>query len=153
MWYLSILYFKGSIEGMYCILNQRLFKANVVYFLYAFFNTGPWKPQLAYKIKAIKPHTSTKSITNTPTPPHSKVQQVQEETAQLIVAYSGEKAREIQQHEMDVVDAWRKLQLKADHRKITLSDSNDLYRWPGIYFGGVLQVEKALVWSHLISHS
>lgn len=61
-----------------------------------------------------------------------QVQQVQEETAQLIVAYSGEKAREIQQHEMDVVDAWRKLQLKADHRKITLSDSNDLYRFFGM---------------------
>ncbi|ESN99908.1 hypothetical protein HELRODRAFT_101195 [Helobdella robusta] len=61
-----------------------------------------------------------------------QVQQVQEEAAQLIVAYSGEKARDIQQHEMDVVNAWRNLQLKADLRKSALGDSNDLYRFFGM---------------------
>jgi len=58
-----------------------------------------------------------------------QVQQIQEAAATLIVAYSGEKAREIQNHEMEVVNAWRNLQLRVEGRRVQLSNSNDLYRF------------------------
>jgi spectrin beta len=62
----------------------------------------------------------------------AQVQAIQEEAAKLIVAYSGEKARDIQRNEMDVVNAWRNLQFNLDSRKRTLDDSNDLYRFFGM---------------------
>jgi spectrin beta len=58
-----------------------------------------------------------------------QVQQIQESAATLIVAYSGEKAREIQNHEMEVVNAWRNLQLRVEGRRQQLSDSTDLHRF------------------------
>jgi len=57
---------------------------------------------------------------------------VQEEAAKLIVAYSGEKAREIQQREMEVVNAWRNIQINLDVRKNKLADSSDLFRFFGM---------------------
>jgi len=60
------------------------------------------------------------------------VQGIQEEAAKLIVAYSGEKARDIQQHEMEVVNAWRNLQIHLEQRKGRLADSSDLYRFFGM---------------------
>lgn len=60
------------------------------------------------------------------------MQGIQEEAAKLIVAYSGEKARDIQQHEMEVVNAWRNLQIHLDQRKGRLADSSDLYRFFGM---------------------
>ena len=54
-----------------------------------------------------------------------QVQAVQEEAAKLIVAYSGEKAQEIQRRESEVVNAWRNLQFKLDERKHLLADSFD----------------------------
>ena len=60
---------------------------------------------------------------------HLQVQQIQESAASLIVAYSGEKAREIQHHEKEVVDAWRNLQIRSDGRRSQLVDSSDLYRF------------------------
>ena len=58
----------------------------------------------------------------------TQVQQVQEEAAQLIVAYSGDKAREIQDSEAEVVNAWRNLQILIEGRKNRLADSSDVYR-------------------------
>jgi len=60
------------------------------------------------------------------------VQGIQEEAAKLIVAYSGEKARDIQQHEMEVVNAWRNLQIHLEQRKSRLADSSDLFRFFGM---------------------
>lgn len=60
------------------------------------------------------------------------MQQVQEEAAQLIVAYSGEKAREIQTNELEVVNAWRNLQYRVGLRKNQLNDSNDIFRFFGM---------------------
>jgi len=60
------------------------------------------------------------------------VQGIQEEAANLIVAYSGERARDIQQHEMEVVNAWRNLQIHMEQRKGRLGDSSDLYRFFGM---------------------
>jgi spectrin beta len=62
----------------------------------------------------------------------TQVQQIQEEAAKLIVAYSGEKARDIQQHEAEVVNAWKNLQIHLDQRKNWLADSSDLYRFFGM---------------------
>lgn len=62
----------------------------------------------------------------------TQVQGIQEEAAKLIVAYSGEKARDIQQHEMEVVNAWRNLQIHLEQRKGRLGDSSDLYRFFGM---------------------
>ena len=53
---------------------------------------------------------------------------MQEEAAQLIVAYSGDKAREIQDSEAEVVNAWRNLQILIEGRKNRLADSSDVYR-------------------------
>lgn len=58
-----------------------------------------------------------------------QVQQVQEESAKLIVAYSGDKAIEIQDREAEVVNAWRNLQVRVDIRKNSLGDAGDLYRF------------------------
>ena len=58
-----------------------------------------------------------------------QVQLIQEAAGNLIVAYSGEKAREIQNHEMEVVNAWRNLQIRVDGRRSQLADSNDLFRF------------------------
>ena len=68
-----------------------------------------------------------------------QVQAIQEEAARLIVAYSGEKARDIQRHEMEVVNAWRSLQLNLDQRRRKLDDSNDLF----LFFG---MVRDLLAW-------
>ena len=54
---------------------------------------------------------------------------MQEESAKLIVAYSGDKAIEIQDREAEVVNAWRNLQIHVDTRKNSLSDAGDLYRF------------------------
>ena len=58
-----------------------------------------------------------------------QVQAIQEDAAKLLVAYSGDKAREIQEREMEVINAWRNLQIHVEARKKKLSDTNDLYRF------------------------
>lgn len=57
---------------------------------------------------------------------------MQEEAAHLIVAYSGEKARDIQTSELEVVNAWRNLQFRVGVRKSQLNDSNDIFRFLGM---------------------
>jgi len=59
----------------------------------------------------------------------TQVKQVQEDAAKLIVAYSGDKARDISDHEAEVVNAWRNLQIMVEHRKNKLVDTSDLYRF------------------------
>ena len=44
------------------------------------------------------------------------------------MAYSGDKAREIQDRETEVVNAWRNLQINVEERKNKLGDTSDLYR-------------------------
>jgi len=58
-----------------------------------------------------------------------QVQLIQEAAGHLIISYAGEKAREIQNHEMEVVNAWRNLQIRVDGRRSQLADSNDLFRF------------------------
>ncbi len=59
----------------------------------------------------------------------SQVQQVQEDAAKLLVAYSGDKAMEIQERETEVVNAWRNLQIHVEARKNKLADTNDFHRF------------------------
>ncbi|CAH1792317.1 unnamed protein product [Owenia fusiformis] len=59
----------------------------------------------------------------------TQVQQVQEDSAKLVVAYSGDKASEIRQREAEVLNAWRNLQVMCEARKFKLHDTNDLYRF------------------------
>lgn len=59
----------------------------------------------------------------------AQVQTVQEDAAKLLVAYSGDKAREIQDREAEVVDAWRNLQVNMEKRKNQLLDTSDLFRF------------------------
>ncbi len=47
----------------------------------------------------------------------------------LLVAYSGDKAREIQDREAEVLNAWRNLQINMEYRKNILADTNDLFRF------------------------
>ena len=58
-----------------------------------------------------------------------QVQNVQEDAAKLLVAYSGDKAREIQDREAEVVNAWRNLQINMEYRKNLLGDTSDLFRF------------------------
>ena len=58
-----------------------------------------------------------------------QVNDVQLQANELIVAYSGDKAREIKDREMEVVNAWRNLQISVEARKNKLGDTSDLYRF------------------------
>lgn len=58
-----------------------------------------------------------------------QVQTIQEDSAKLMVAYSGEKAREIKDKEIEVLNAWRNLQIGIEVRKNKLADVSDLYRF------------------------
>ena len=58
-----------------------------------------------------------------------QVQGVQEDAVKLLVAYSGDKAREIQDREAEVLNAWRNLQINMEYRKNILADTNDLFRF------------------------
>ena len=45
------------------------------------------------------------------------------------MAYSGEKAQEIRSKEIEVLDAWKRLQFGVEKRKNKLGDASDLYRF------------------------
>lgn len=59
----------------------------------------------------------------------SKVTQVQEEAAKLHALYAGDRAKEIRDRELEVVNEWRALQKLVDSRKHQLTDMNDLYKF------------------------
>ena len=57
---------------------------------------------------------------------------MQEEAGKLIVSYSGDKAREIQEKEAEVVAAWKNLKDRVDDRHHKLKDSSDIYKFFGM---------------------
>lgn len=59
-----------------------------------------------------------------------QIQTIQEDSAKLLVAYSGEKAREIKDKEQEVLDAWRNLQISIE---VILNYGDDL-QWICVYF-------------------
>ncbi|XP_070577536.1 spectrin beta chain, non-erythrocytic 1-like isoform X2 [Ptychodera flava] len=59
----------------------------------------------------------------------TQVQQLQDDASRLRAAYAGDKARDIQAKEAEVVNAWRNLQAMVDGRKIKLADTSDYFRF------------------------
>ncbi|XP_072024969.1 spectrin beta chain-like isoform X3 [Amphiura filiformis] len=57
------------------------------------------------------------------------VDQVKEEAALLRAAYAGEKAKEIDAREQEVIDAWNKLNFGIDERAEKLTDTGDLFKF------------------------
>lgn len=55
--------------------------------------------------------------------------QIQEEAAKLHSLYAGDKAKEIRDRELEVLNEWRHLQQLVDKRKHQLNDMGDLYRF------------------------
>ncbi|GLH07508.1 Spectrin beta chain [Gryllus bimaculatus] len=58
----------------------------------------------------------------------TQVQQVQEESAKLLVSYAHDKAKEITNREAEVVTAWHNLQGLCDARRQKLADTGDLFK-------------------------
>ncbi|XP_029831192.1 spectrin beta chain isoform X3 [Ixodes scapularis] len=59
----------------------------------------------------------------------SAVEAIQGQAAQLGAAYAGDKAREIQSRESEVVAAWQRLLGACDGRRARLADTGDLFRF------------------------
>lgn len=57
-----------------------------------------------------------------------QVEGIQERSTKLLNAYAGDRAREIQVREAEVINAWRQLQQMVDLRRSKLSDTGDLFR-------------------------
>lgn len=57
------------------------------------------------------------------------VQQIQEESSNLLSSYAGEKAEEITNREAEVVGAWQKLLSLCEDRQHKLADTGDLFRF------------------------
>ena len=70
--------------------------------------------------------------------PHQVVA-VQEEANRLQGSYAGDKAREIQAKEDEVVDAWKRLNWRVKQRTERLHDADDLYRF-------LLAVQDQMLW-------
>ncbi|GAV05346.1 hypothetical protein RvY_15494 [Ramazzottius varieornatus] len=58
-----------------------------------------------------------------------QVEGIQERSTKLLNAYAGDRAREIQVREAEVINAWRQLQQMVDLRRSKLSDTGDLFRF------------------------
>ena len=59
----------------------------------------------------------------------AKVHQIQEEAAKLHNLYAGDRAKEIKDKELEVLNEWHNLQGLVDIRKRQLTDMNDLYKF------------------------
>jgi len=58
-----------------------------------------------------------------------KVHQIQEEANKLHALYAGERAKEIKDRELEVLNEWHNLQHQVDERKRQLADMGDLYKF------------------------
>ena len=70
---------------------------------------------------------------------HYQVVAVQEEASRLQGSYAGDKAREIQDKEDEVLDAWKRLNWRVKQRTERLHDADDLYRF-------LLAVQDQMLW-------
>ena len=64
---------------------------------------------------------------------------VQEEAHRLQGSYAGDKAKEIQAKEDEVVDAWKRLNWRVKQRTERLHDADDFYRF-------LLAVQDQMLW-------
>ena len=91
-----------------------------------------------------------------------QVSAIQEEANRLQGSYAGDKAKEIQAKEDEVVDAWKRLNWRVKQRTERLHDADDLYRfllavqdqmlWMNDMLKQILTYEKAK-WVSLLYHS
>lgn len=91
-----------------------------------------------------------------------QVSAIQEEANRLQGSYAGDKAKEIQTKEDEVVDAWKRLNWRVKQRTERLHDADDLYRfllavqdqmlWMNDMLKQILTYEKAK-WVSLLYHS
>ncbi|ESP01600.1 hypothetical protein LOTGIDRAFT_139452 [Lottia gigantea] len=58
-----------------------------------------------------------------------QVEAIQTESYRLQSAYAGDRARDIQFREAEVVEAWKNLHITVDRRRTQLADSSDLYKF------------------------
>ncbi|XP_014662872.1 PREDICTED: spectrin beta chain-like [Priapulus caudatus] len=74
------------------------------------------------------------------------VQAVQEKSNKLQAVYAGDKAREIQNRETEVVNAWRNLQSTVDARRNKLVDTSDLLKF-------FMMVRDLMLWmEEIVTH-
>lgn len=59
----------------------------------------------------------------------TQVQQIQDDSAKLQVAYASDKARDILNQEAEVINAWRNLQGFCEARRLKLADAGDLLKF------------------------
>ncbi|XP_055345534.1 spectrin beta chain-like isoform X2 [Paramacrobiotus metropolitanus] len=69
------------------------------------------------------------SFQNDLVPLGHQVEGIQERSTKLLNAYAGDRAREIQMREAEVVNAWRHLQQMVEQRRHKLADTGDLFRF------------------------
>ncbi|KAM7448230.1 hypothetical protein ABFA07_003643 [Porites harrisoni] len=69
----------------------------------------------------------------------NQVSAIQEEANRLQGSYAGDKAKEIQAKEDEVVDAWKRLNWRVKQRTERLHDADDLYRF-------LLAVQDQMLW-------
>lgn len=68
-----------------------------------------------------------------------KVSAVQEEASRLLGSYAGDKAKDIQAKENEVIEAWKNLHLRVRRRMEKLHDADDLYRF-------LMAVQDQMLW-------
>lgn len=81
----------------------------------------------------ILPHLDIETVFN------FQVSAIQEEANRLQGSYAGDKAKEIQAKEDEVVDAWKRLNWRVKQRTERLHDADDLYRF-------LLAVQDQMLW-------
>ena len=81
----------------------------------------------------ILPHLDIETVLN------FQVSAIQEEANRLQGSYAGDKAKEIQGKEDEVVDAWKRLNWRVKQRTERLHDADDLYRF-------LLAVQDQMLW-------
>ena len=60
---------------------------------------------------------------------YTQVDEITKEAAELRAAYAGDKAKEIDAREQEVLDAWEKLTLGIEYRATRLTDTGDLFKF------------------------
>ena len=61
------------------------------------------------------------------------------ESVRLQAGYAGDQAAKIQDHEAEVVEAWRNLHIQVEVRRTSLADASDYYRF-------MLMAHDLLLW-------
>ncbi|XP_054928249.1 spectrin beta chain isoform X3 [Dermacentor andersoni] len=74
----------------------------------------------------------------------SAVEGIRSQASQLGAAYAGDKAREIQTREAEVVAAWQRLLSSCDSRRARLADTGDLFRFLSMVRDLLLWMEEVV---------